>query len=191
MSGGQKQRLNICRTIYCDTEIQIFDDPLSALDAHVGKAVFQRVLQNSQAGKTRILVTHALHFLPHVDYVYVMLDGRIVERGQYSELIANGGAFAKFVQEFGNNEHEKKGEMSLDDSSTTEGDGKRQKTDAPGAALMQTEERNTGAVSGAVYAAYFRAGRGRVVIPLLLISLVVMQASSVMSSYWLVYWQDE
>ncbi|EEB98739.1 hypothetical protein MPER_01703, partial [Moniliophthora perniciosa FA553] len=87
LSGGQKQRLNICRAIYCDTDIQIFDDPLSALDAHVGKAVFQNVLLNAPAGKTRILVTHALHFLPQVDYIYVVADGRIVERGTYNELM--------------------------------------------------------------------------------------------------------
>lgn len=192
LSGGQKQRLNICRAIYCNTEIQIFDDPLSALDAHVGKTVFQRVLQNSPQGKTRILVTHALHFLPYVDYVFVMLDGRIVERGAYAELIANNGAFSKFVQEFGNdeNENEDKGEAPPANVTESQGNEKRQKTAAAGAALMQAEERNTGAVSGAVYAAYFRAGRGGIVLPLLFLSLVMMQASSVMSSYWLVYWQD-
>lgn len=191
LSGGQKQRLNICRTIYCDTDIQIFDDPLSALDAHVGKAVFQRVLQNSPKGKTRILVTHALHFLPYVDYVYVMLDGRIVEQGPYAELIANNGAFAKFIQEFGHDDNEDKGESLEEVSAADQEDGKRQKAAVAGAGLMQVEERNTGAVSGAVYAAYFRAGRGGVVVPLLLLGLVMMQASSVMSSYWLVYWQHD
>ena len=190
LSGGQKQRLNICRAIYCDTDIQIFDDPLSALDAHVGKAVFQRVLQNNQEGKTRILVTHALHFLPYVDYIYVMLDGRVVERGRYSELMASNGAFSKFVQEFGNDEKEDNGEKPQDESEAIEEDGKKRRPEVAGASLMQAEERVTGAVSGAVYAAYFRAGRGRIVLPLLILGLVMMQASSIMSSYWLVYWQE-
>ncbi|KAL5494990.1 hypothetical protein ACEPAI_452 [Sanghuangporus weigelae] len=189
LSGGQKQRVNICRAIYCNTDIQIFDDPLSALDAHVGKAVFQRVLQNGQDGKTRILITHALHFLPYVDYIYVMLDGRIVERGRYSELMSSNGAFSKFVQEFGNDENEDSGDK-LDEEFGPEQDGdKKRRTEAAGASLMQAEERVTGAVSGAVYAAYFRAGRGRLVLPLLLFGLVMVQASSIMSSYWLVYWQ--
>ncbi|KAF8067032.1 P-loop containing nucleoside triphosphate hydrolase protein, partial [Lyophyllum atratum] len=87
LSGGQKQRLNICRAIYCDTDIQIFDDPLSALDAHVGKAVFQNVLHNSLSGKTRVMVTHALHFLPQVDYIYTIADDCIAERGTYAELM--------------------------------------------------------------------------------------------------------
>lgn len=57
----------------------LLQDPLSALDAHVGKAVFENVLRNSSSGKTRILVTHALHFLPQVDYILTIVDGRIAE----------------------------------------------------------------------------------------------------------------
>lgn len=53
---------------------------MSALDAHVGKAVFHNVLQNTLQGKTRILVTHALHFLPYVDYIMTVADGRLIER---------------------------------------------------------------------------------------------------------------
>lgn len=189
LSGGQKQRLNICRALYCNTDIQIFDDPLSALDAHVGKAVFQNVLQTSLQGKTRILVTHALHFLPYVDYVYVMFDGQIVEKGTYAELVSGNGAFAKFVQEFGNNENGDKGDAPEEEIEVKEKDSKR-KVAGSGTALMQSEERNTGAVSGAVYSAYFGAGKGRIVVPMLLLSLAFMQGATVMSSYWLVYWQE-
>lgn len=187
LSGGQKQRLNICRAIYCDSDILIFDDPLSALDAHVGKAVFQRVLLSNEQKKTRILVTHALHFLPHVDYIYVMVDGKITEHGTYADLVSLGGTLTRFVQEYGNkDETEEKAESSKEDVVT---DVKKQKASVAGAALMQAEERATGAVSGAVYAAYIKAGRGNVVVPLLMLCLVLMQGASVMSSYWLVYWQ--
>jgi ABC-type multidrug transport system ATPase subunit len=185
LSGGQKQRLNICRAIYCDTEIQIFDDPLSALDAHVGKAVFQNVLQNNPQGRTRILVTHALHFLPLVDYIYVMFEGRVVERGTYAELMASNGAFSRFVLEFGSKEEQELSEeMALEKPGEQE--KKVRKQMGPGAQLMQAEERNTGAVSGAVYGAYFKAGNGKVVLPLLFIALLLMQGTSVMSSYWCV-----
>ena len=98
LSGGQKQRINICRAIYVNADIQIFDDPLSALDAHVGKSVFNNVFLTASAGKTRILVTHALHFLPQVDYIFTVVDGKIAERGTYSELLTREGAFAKFVR---------------------------------------------------------------------------------------------
>ncbi|GLB40491.1 putative transporter [Lyophyllum shimeji] len=194
LSGGQKQRVNICRAIYCDTDIQIFDDPLSALDAHVGKAVFQNVLQNSLSGKTRVLVTHALHFLPQVDYIYTIADGRIAERGTYAELMSNNGEFSKFVTEFGSKEEEDKDNDKEEDA--VEEIDKDEKGDAPakkatmGAALMQAEERNTGAISWDVYKEYSRAGKGKIVLPLLFLSLVLIQGATVMASYWLVYWQE-
>ncbi|TFK27186.1 ATP-binding cassette transporter YOR1 [Coprinopsis marcescibilis] len=205
LSGGQKQRLNICRAIYCDTDIQIFDDPLSALDAHVGKAVFQNVLQDSLSGKTRILVTHALHFLPQVDYIYVISDGQVVERGPYAELMAHGKDFSKFVNEFGSNEEEKEKEVedeveaieAIDDEegskldSTKKEDEKAQdKSRLPGPGLMQEEERNTGAIAWGVYKSYMDAGKGEIVVPLLILSLALNQGATVLSSYWLVWWQE-
>ncbi|TFK40264.1 ABC transporter [Crucibulum laeve] len=192
LSGGQKQRLNICRAIYCDTEIQIFDDPLSALDAHVGKAVFQNVLQNSLSGKTRILVTHALHFLPQVDYIYVIADGRVAERGTYAELMSHGKEFSRFITEFGSKEEE---EEKSEDAIEELKDGKEEKKEekikkVSGPGLMQAEERNTGAISWDVYKSYLEAGRGKIVLPLLFSSLVLIQGATVMASYWLVYWQE-
>ncbi|KAG6861355.1 hypothetical protein C0995_001088 [Termitomyces sp. Mi166 len=194
LSGGQKQRLNICRAIYCDTDIQIFDDPLSALDAHVGKAVFQNVLQNNSSGKTRVLVTHALHFLPQVDYIYTITDGCIAERGTYTELMNKSGEFAKFVKEFGAKEEEEEKREAKEDAivdATENTDNGLKKKAIPGTALMQVEERNTGAISWEVYKEYSRAGRGPIVLPLLFLSLVLIQGATVMSSYWLVYWQEE
>jgi ABC-type multidrug transport system fused ATPase/permease subunit len=77
LSGGQKQRVNIARAIYFNSDIIALDDPLSALDAGVGKALFFNAILGALSGKTRILVTHALHFLPHVDNIILMEDGRI------------------------------------------------------------------------------------------------------------------
>jgi ABC-type transport system involved in cytochrome bd biosynthesis fused ATPase/permease subunit len=62
ISGGQKQRINVARCLYHQSDIYIYDDPLSALDAHVGQAIFDNaMLKAVQAGKTVLLVTHALH----------------------------------------------------------------------------------------------------------------------------------
>ncbi|KAF8813301.1 ABC transporter [Phlegmacium glaucopus] len=200
LSGGQKQRLSICRTIYCDTDIQIFDDPLSALDAHVGKAIFQNVLQQSLSGKTRVLVTHALHFLPQVDYIYVVADGRLAEQGTYSDLMSQGGEFAKLITEFGSKEEEdqKQAEDEEDDidvRSKTDSEAEKMlqkmKKAVAGDALMQTEERNTGAISWEVYRKYLKDGKGQIVLPLLLLSLVLLQGATVLSSYWLIWWQED
>ncbi|KAJ7758854.1 ABC transporter [Mycena maculata] len=189
LSGGQRQRLNICRSIYSDTDIQIFDDPLSALDAHVGKAVFHNVLQNTLLGKTRILVTHALHFLPYVDYIITVADGRIAERGTYAELIQKGGEFSKFVTEFGSNDQSKdNSEEVAEVNAAPEADARKKAT--AGVGMMQTEERNIGAISLNVYKSYLSAGNGKIIVPLILLSLVLLQGSNTMSSYWLVYWQE-
>ncbi|KAL0954619.1 hypothetical protein HGRIS_003577 [Hohenbuehelia grisea] len=197
LSGGQKQRVNIARAIYCNTDIQIFDDPLSALDAHVGKAVFQNVLQTSLSGKTRLLVTHALHFLPQVDYIYTIADGRIAERGTYDELLKSNGAFAAFVREFGSQEEtaerEEEEEEAVEEASADAGvpeKKKPRKNAVAGAGIMQAEERNTGAIGAKVYKEYASAANGFIVLPLLLLSLVLLQAATVLASYWLVYWQE-
>ncbi|KAJ7593418.1 ABC transporter [Mycena floridula] len=194
LSGGQKQRINICRAIYCDTDIQIFDDPLSALDAHVGKAVFQNVLHNATAGKTRILVTHALHFLPQVDYIYTIYEGRVAEQGTYVELMTRNGEFSKFITEFGSNEQEeeeqKEEEVEAVDDIDEAKKAEARKKAVAGAGIMQAEERNTGAISKQVYKEYSTAGNGAVILPLLVLSLILMQAAQVMASYWLVFWQE-
>ncbi|EPQ54017.1 ABC transporter [Gloeophyllum trabeum ATCC 11539] len=193
LSGGQKQRINICRAIYCDTDIQIFDDPLSALDAHVGKAVFQNVLKNAPPGKTRLLVTHALHFLPQVDYIYTMLDGRVAEWGTYDELIANDSAFAKFIRDFGTKEENQLKEEEPVEAEEEEDEAKaaeKKKKSAAAKTMMQAEERNTGSISSSVYKSYMKAGRGAIVLPALFASLVLIQCATVLSSYWLVWWQD-
>ncbi|KAL1732291.1 P-loop containing nucleoside triphosphate hydrolase protein [Schizophyllum commune] len=201
LSGGQKQRLNICRAIYADADITIFDDPFSALDAHVGKAVFQNVLMNGRLGKTRILVTHALHFLPQVDYIYTVANGRIVERGTYPELMANNGDFSRFVNEFGTQaeEKEKEEEEGIEEGAEGVVKGKAAeaavvktpKKNVAGPGIMQEEERRTGAVSAGIYKEYAKAAHGYIVIPLLLASLVLLQGATVIGSYWLVWWQQD
>jgi ABC-type multidrug transport system ATPase subunit len=61
-------------------------------------------------GKTVILVTHALHFLSQVDYIYTMVDGRIAEQGSYDQLVENEGAFARLIKEFGGGAEEEEDE---------------------------------------------------------------------------------
>lgn len=78
LSGGQKQRIQIARAIYSNADIYYIDDTLSALDAHVGKAIFENVFNKKLKGKTIIFTTHATQYLPLVDKVYLMVKGEII-----------------------------------------------------------------------------------------------------------------
>lgn len=62
------------------------DDPISALDANVKKKVFKDVFNGMLKGKTRILVTHAIDFLEHVDWIIIMEKGRITDMGSFDDL---------------------------------------------------------------------------------------------------------
>eukprot|EP01041_Mallomonas_annulata_P002395 gene2395-4646_t len=92
MSGGQKARVALARAIYSDADLYLLDDPLSAVDAHVGKALFFDSIINSlkNRGKTVILVTHQLQYLPFGDRV-LLLNGRGEQTffGTYDQLKDN------------------------------------------------------------------------------------------------------
>uniref|UniRef100_A0A8C3KSV3 ABC-type glutathione-S-conjugate transporter n=1 Tax=Calidris pygmaea TaxID=425635 RepID=A0A8C3KSV3_9CHAR len=106
LSGGQKQRVSLARAVYSNADIYILDDPLSAVDAHVGKYLFEHVLgpKGLLQNKTRILVTHSISFLPQVDNIVVLVAGAVSEHGSYSTLLANRGAFAQFLNTYGSQE---------------------------------------------------------------------------------------
>ncbi|VDO44725.1 unnamed protein product [Brugia timori] len=103
MSGGQKHRVSLARAVYANSDIILLDDPLSAVDAHVGRHTFTRVI-SSQTGllakKTRILVTHGLHYLKYCDRIVVMNDGKITEVGTFQELVQAQKHFAEFLEDF-------------------------------------------------------------------------------------------
>lgn len=99
LSGGQKQRVSLARAIYNDADIYFFDDPLSAVDSHVGKHIFEHLLgpHGLIRKKTRVLVTHGITYLPKVDNIVVLKEGEISEIGTFKELLAKRGSFAEFL----------------------------------------------------------------------------------------------
>ena len=86
LSGGQKARIALARCLYSDTDIMIMDDPIAAVDAHVGKYIFNKCILKGMEGKTRILVTNAVQYLPKCDYVIVIDDKTILCQGTYQEI---------------------------------------------------------------------------------------------------------
>ncbi|NWW73640.1 MRP1 protein, partial [Climacteris rufus] len=100
VSGGQKQRVSLARAVYQAASLYLLDDPLAAVDAHVGQHIFEHVLgpNGLLKDKTRVLVTHTINILPQVDNIVFLVDGMISETGSYQELLQRNGAFAEFLR---------------------------------------------------------------------------------------------
>ncbi|XP_075699212.1 ATP-binding cassette sub-family C member 2 [Rhinoderma darwinii] len=115
LSGGQKQRVSLARAVYQNTDIYILDDPLSAVDAHVGKHIFEKVVgpNGLLKNKTRVLVTHGVNFLKHTDEIVVLVNGGVTETGSYKTLFANNGAFAEFLRTYAKQDHTKDSEPTV------------------------------------------------------------------------------
>ena len=101
LSGGQRHRVALARACYANADVYLFDDPLSAVDAHVGRHLFEKCMMSHLGGTTRILVTHQLQYLESADVVVVIKDGRIAEQGSYAALIEKGVDFHQFKLDTG------------------------------------------------------------------------------------------
>jgi hypothetical protein len=115
-----------------------------------------------------------------------MVDGHITERGTFEEMMANRGEFSRTFDEFvtkGQEDSEGEKAVDLDDADADE-NAKKRRVARRGAAIMQAEERNIGAVNLQVYKRYFQSGNGVVLLPAMFVTIVLMQASIVLSSYW-------
>uniref|UniRef100_A0A8C7M3H8 Multidrug resistance-associated protein 4 n=1 Tax=Oncorhynchus kisutch TaxID=8019 RepID=A0A8C7M3H8_ONCKI len=98
LSGGQKARVNLARAVYQDADIYLLDDPLSAVDAEVGRHLFEQCICGILKNKPRILVTHQLQYLQAANQILVLKEGHVVARGTYSELQHSGVDFTSLLK---------------------------------------------------------------------------------------------
>ncbi|CAI9770605.1 unnamed protein product [Fraxinus pennsylvanica] len=97
LSGGQKQRVQLARALYQDADVYLLDDPFSAVDAHTGSELFKEYILTALATKTVVFVTHQVEFLPAVDLILVLKEGRVIQAGKYDELLQAGTDFNTLV----------------------------------------------------------------------------------------------
>ncbi|KAM8845061.1 multidrug resistance-associated protein 1 [Spinachia spinachia] len=218
LSGGQKQRVSLARAVYCDRALYLLDDPLSAVDAHVGKHIFDQVVgpQGLLKDKTRLLVTHGLSYLPQADLILVLVEGEITEMGSYQHLMATEGAFAEFQRTYAavdNTDHDesvpKSGTKASETCNTTalaspevssvsklgqtgEEDkvlGKKAKQPVVGK-LTEADKASTGRVKLSVFGSYLKA-IGVLLSCISLLMFLAQHLGSLSSNYWLSLWTDD
>ena len=189
VSGGQKQRLNIARAIYFNSDIVLMDDPLSAVDAHVGRHIFDNAICGLLKDKCRILATHQLHVLSRCDRIIWMQDGRIETIDTFANLMNNNESFQKMMVSTAQEEKvEKEAAVNEDDIEDEEKAAKKRKQAKRRATLMQQEERAVKSVGWNVYDAYIRASGSIFYGPLVLMVLVISQGANIATSLWLSWW---
>lgn len=192
VSGGQKQRLNIARAIYFNADIILMDDPLSAVDAHVGKHIMDSAICGLLKGKARVLATHQLHVLNRVDRIVWMKDGGIHKVSTFADLMSQDAEFQELMKTTATEEKQEEQEHANEDEVEDEKKtAKKKKGRKPAGALMQQEERAVDSVGWSVYGAYVKASGSMLVAPLVLVLLMVAQGANIMTSLWLSYWTSQ
>jgi ABC-type multidrug transport system fused ATPase/permease subunit len=106
LSGGQKARVALARAVYARADIYVMDDCLSAVDSHVGRHIIDNVLgpKGLLSSKTRILATNSIPVLVESDYICMVKEGEIAERGTYRQLLAMKGAVFDLIKTAGQND---------------------------------------------------------------------------------------
>uniref|UniRef100_A0A3B3UXY2 ATP-binding cassette sub-family C member 5 n=1 Tax=Poecilia latipinna TaxID=48699 RepID=A0A3B3UXY2_9TELE len=207
LSGGQKQRISLARAIYANKDIFLLDDPLSAVDAHVGKHIFEECIKKELQGKSIILVTHQLQYLEFCDDILVLEEGEVREAGNHQALMKANGRYAQLISNYQMEQSEKEEEEEGEDEvSHKEAAEVRRRADSgivnPGMKtqmiyfsavtgedqLVSQESSTEGSVSWRVYHQYCQAVGGYFVTFFTIFIIVLMIGSTAFSNWWLSYW---
>ncbi|XP_050309352.1 probable multidrug resistance-associated protein lethal(2)03659 [Anthonomus grandis grandis] len=178
LSGGQRARINLARALYKDADIYLLDDPLSAVDAHVGKRLFENVSEFLK-NKCAVLVTHQLQYLNSVSRIYVMENGKITISGTFNDIQQGDGDFAKLFK----SQQEPEEEDYVDDK-----ESKSRYLECLEEPSEVKESMETGCIARKVYKGYFQAFGGWCSFMIVIILFMLTQLGSSSSDYFLKYW---
>lgn len=206
LSGGQKARVNLARAVYQDADIYLLDDPLSAVDAEVGKHLFQLCICQTLHEKITILVTHQLQYLKAASHILILKDGEMVQKGTYTEFLKSGVDFGSLLKKeneeaeptpvpgtptLRNRTFSEASIWSQQSSRPSLKDGVPDAQDAENTQAAQPEEsRSEGRIGFKAYKNYFSAGASWFFIIFLVLLNLMGQVFYVLQDWWLSHWAN-
>ncbi|XP_059695210.1 ATP-binding cassette sub-family C member 4 isoform X3 [Haemorhous mexicanus] len=209
LSGGQKARVNLARAVYQDADIYLLDDPLSAVDAEVGRHLFEKCICQALNQKISVLVTHQLQYLRAAHQILILKDGKMVGKGTYAEFLRSGIDFASLLKKdeevveqlsvpgtpnlksARNRTFSESSALSQDSSVHSQKDGAMEQPPGENAlAAVPEESRHEGKINFKVYRKYFTAGANYFVIFILLLLNILAQVAYVLQDWWLSFWAN-
>lgn len=186
LSGGQRARINLARTVYKDADIYLLDDPLSAVDTHVGKQLFDECITKYLGGKCVVLVTHQLQYLHKVSRIDLLEDGKITVSGTYEQLQNSGRDFTKLLDEHKEEHHH---EAATTATAHTKDRKSKEIGKSNGDGPVQMKEQiQKGKLNFKVYVNYFVAGGGLAKATFMLIIFVTAQILGSGNDYFITQW---
>ncbi|EGI62548.1 Multidrug resistance-associated protein 4 [Acromyrmex echinatior] len=191
LSGGQRARINLARAVYRDADIYLFDDPLSAVDTHVGRHLFNECINNYLRNKTRILVTHQLQYLKQCDYIVILNNGQIEDEGTFAALQEKHTIFLEILMRAEEVNEKMKESLKIDANPMSDiiPNGNVNDEDMEKAEPQETEELLAkGSLSKSIYWKYFRSGASIIMIVFFLFCMILGQIGSNGCDYWVGYW---
>lgn len=192
LSGGQKARVNLARAVYRKADIYLLDDPLSAVDTHVGKHIFDKCIRDFLSNKIRILVTHQLQYLFDVEHLLLMSSGKVVAQGSYQEL-QRSRQFqfleqARAHDESGIDTDSVHSHMSRSDSEKSMDQHNTLLRPDETVEEINQEQQCVGAVKFSVYASYFKALESTFFFSLIVVLFVCSRIMLTGVDYFLSRW---
>ncbi|CAG9854243.1 unnamed protein product [Phyllotreta striolata] len=182
LSGGQKARINLARAVYKEADIYLLDDPLSAVDAHVGKQLFEDCITGYLRDKIVVLVTHQLQYLKKMKKIFLMKDGRIEVSGSYADLKNSNSEYSTLLANIEEEEEEvrRKSRIAIEKVEEDE--------DTDEIQVMEREGKGTGKISGRVYLSYAKSGGNVIKVILIAFIFGLSQLFDSSSEYFVTLW---
>ncbi|XP_066255286.1 ATP-binding cassette subfamily C member 4-like [Euwallacea similis] len=198
LSGGQRARVALARAVYRDADVYLLDDPLSAVDTHVAKHLFDGCIRGYLKGKTRVLVTHQVQFLKGADLIVVMNNGKIERMGTYEELHEELSTLSKEIEQ---QIQVHAAEQKIDREQVPKVEDRDRglslalQSIASLASWDEPEETDEllerGALKTSTYVEYYKSGSSICALIFLIFLFIIAQVTCNAADMWVTYWTNQ